>query len=62
MRALLPGLHSMLNLHPLFVHFPIALWLGALVFEIVAVARAKIGIARRRGVFISERSRRCWQC
>jgi uncharacterized membrane protein len=40
MRALLPGLYSMLNLHPLFVHFPIALWLGALVFEIVAVARA----------------------
>jgi uncharacterized membrane protein len=40
MRALFPGLHSMLNLHPLFVHFPIALWLGALVFEIVAVARA----------------------
>jgi uncharacterized membrane protein len=39
MRGLLPGLHSLLNLHPLFVHFPIALWLGALVFEIVAVAR-----------------------
>jgi uncharacterized membrane protein len=40
MQALLPGLHSLLNLHPLFVHFPIALWLGALLFEIVAVARA----------------------
>jgi uncharacterized membrane protein len=40
MQALLPGLHSMLNLHPLFVHFPIALWVGALVFEVVAVARA----------------------
>jgi uncharacterized membrane protein len=37
---LLPGLHSMLNLHPLFVHFPIAFWVGALVFEILAVARA----------------------
>jgi uncharacterized membrane protein len=40
MQGLLPGLHSLLNLHPLFVHFPIALWSGALVFEIVAVARA----------------------
>ncbi|MGB6432157.1 MAG: DUF2231 domain-containing protein [Candidatus Acidiferrales bacterium] len=40
MRDLFPGLHSMLNLHPVFVHFPIALWVGALVFEIVAVARA----------------------
>jgi uncharacterized membrane protein len=39
MNSMLPGLHSMLNIHPLFVHFPIALWVGALVFEIVAVAR-----------------------
>jgi uncharacterized membrane protein len=39
MNSLFPGVHSLLNVHPLFVHFPIALWVGALVFEIVAVAR-----------------------
>jgi uncharacterized membrane protein len=30
----------MLNLHPLFVHFPIGLWTGALVFELIAVMRS----------------------
>jgi uncharacterized membrane protein len=40
MDALFPGLSRMLNLHPLFVHFPIALWAGALVFELLAVVRA----------------------
>lgn len=30
----------MLNPHPLFVHFPIALWVGALLFELLAVARS----------------------
>jgi uncharacterized membrane protein len=39
MQAVLPGLKGMLNYHPLFVHFPIALWLGALLFEALAVAR-----------------------
>jgi uncharacterized membrane protein len=33
---MLPGLKSMLNIHPLFVHFPIALWFTALLFEILA--------------------------
>ncbi|MGH9703042.1 MAG: DUF2231 domain-containing protein, partial [Candidatus Acidiferrales bacterium] len=28
------------NYHPMFVHFPIALWLGALLFEFLAVRRA----------------------
>lgn len=37
MEALLPGAHAALNLHPLFVHFPIVLWLSALLFEAVAV-------------------------
>lgn len=37
LRILLPGLHSVLNLHPLFVHFPIVLWLAALLFEAAAV-------------------------
>lgn len=37
MDAILPGLRGMLNPHPLFVHFPIALWLAALLFEGVAV-------------------------
>ncbi len=35
MEAILPGLHGMLNYHPLFVHFPIAFWLGALLFELL---------------------------
>jgi uncharacterized membrane protein len=40
MGALFPGLKGMLNYHPLFVHFPIALWIAALVFEVAArVAR-----------------------
>ncbi len=35
-----PGLKGMLNYHPLFVHFPIAFWLAALLFEVIAVWRA----------------------
>ena len=38
--ALLPGLKGMLNHHPVFVHFPIAFWLGALLFELLAVVRS----------------------
>ena len=38
MGALFPGLQSLLNYHPLFVHFPIALWTAALLFEIAARA------------------------
>jgi uncharacterized membrane protein len=41
MDALLPGIRGMLNYHPLFVHFPIALWLAALVFEALAQIRGK---------------------
>ena len=37
---MLPGLKSMLNIHPLFVHFPIAFWLGALLFEALAIWRS----------------------
>ena len=37
---MLPGLKSMLNIHPLFVHFPIALWLSAVLFEALAVWRS----------------------
>jgi uncharacterized membrane protein len=36
MDALLPGLKGMLNYHPLFVHFPIALWASALLLELSA--------------------------
>ena len=36
----LPGLKAMLNYHPLFVHFPIAFWLAALLFEALAVLRS----------------------
>jgi uncharacterized membrane protein len=37
--AMLPGLRAILNIHPLFVHFPIALWLAALLFEALAILR-----------------------
>ncbi|MBI3670059.1 MAG: DUF2231 domain-containing protein [Acidobacteria bacterium] len=40
MLSILPGLKGMLNYHPLFVHFPIAFWVGALLFEALAVARS----------------------
>ena len=36
---MLPGLRAALNFHPLFVHFPIVLWLAALLFESLAVCR-----------------------
>ena len=36
MGELFPGLHGMANYHPLFVHFPIALWMAALIFELAA--------------------------
>jgi uncharacterized membrane protein len=31
----------MLNVHPLFTHFPVAFWLGALLMEALAVARGR---------------------
>jgi len=37
---MLPGLKSMLNIHPLFVHFPIALWFAALLFEALSIWRS----------------------
>ena len=40
MQALLPGLKAALNYHPIFVHFPIVLWLGALLFESLAAWRS----------------------
>ena len=38
---MLPGLKAALNYHPMFVHFPIVLWLAALLFEIFAVWRCE---------------------
>lgn len=38
-KALLPGLAALPNIHPLFVHFPIAFWIGALLLEGLAVLR-----------------------
>jgi len=35
----MPGLNALLNYHPLFVHFPIALWLAALLFEALSLWR-----------------------
>lgn len=37
---MLPGMKALLNFHPLFVHFPIAFWLGALAFEAASLWRA----------------------
>jgi uncharacterized membrane protein len=37
--TVLPGLAALQNIHPLFVHFPIAFFLGALFMEAVAVFR-----------------------
>jgi uncharacterized membrane protein len=39
MKGIFPGLDGMLNVHPVFVHFPIVFWLGALLFEALAVLR-----------------------
>lgn len=39
MEHILPGINAAPNIHPLFVHFPIALWLAALLFWIVALAK-----------------------
>lgn len=40
MIEILPGLKGMLNVHPLFVHFPIALWIAAMLVEALAVVRS----------------------
>jgi uncharacterized membrane protein len=37
METLFPGLHAMHNLHPLFVHFPIALFVAAFVIQVIVV-------------------------
>ena len=37
MEQMLPGFHAALNVHPMFVHFPIALWLTALLLWLLAV-------------------------
>ena len=36
---MLPGLRAALNFHPILVHFPIVLWLAALLFQLLAVLR-----------------------
>lgn len=48
MDALLPGLSGANDLHPLFVHFPVALWLAAALFFGVGLARSSAE-ARRTG-------------
>jgi uncharacterized membrane protein len=37
---MLTGLKDALNFHPIFVHFPIVLWLAALLFQALALWRA----------------------
>jgi uncharacterized membrane protein len=41
MESILPGWKALLNVHPMFVHFPIAFWLGALLFELLALVAKK---------------------
>ena len=36
---MLPGMKAALNYHPIFVHFPIVLWLAALFFQLLALWR-----------------------
>ena len=36
---MLPGLKAALNYHPMLVHFPIVLWLAALLFQLLALWR-----------------------
>lgn len=43
---MLPGLKVVLNYHPLFVHFPIVLWLAALLFELFAIWRSSDELQR----------------
>jgi len=43
---MLPGLRVALNYHPMFVHFPIVLWLTALFFELLAVWRKSDEVQR----------------
>ena len=41
MQWFLPGLDAAPNVHPVLVHFPIALWLTALLFWLLATARRR---------------------
>jgi uncharacterized membrane protein len=43
---MLPGMKAALNYHPMFVHFPIVLWLAALLFELLAIWRASDELQR----------------
>jgi len=43
---MLPGLRAALNYHPILVHFPIVLWLAALLFQLLAVVRASDELQR----------------
>lgn len=46
MESLLPGLHHAPNAHPAFVHYPIALWLTALLFAAAGAVRARDDLVR----------------
>ena len=41
MNELMPGLSGAPDLHPMFVHFPIVLWLSALGFALAGAARGR---------------------
>jgi len=41
MQDMMPGLYAAPNIHPLFIHFPVALWIVALLFWSLGVFRDK---------------------
>jgi uncharacterized membrane protein len=43
---MLPGMKAALNYHPIFVHFPIVLWLAALLFQMLAIRRSNDELQR----------------
>jgi uncharacterized membrane protein len=46
MGSLFPGVHAMDNLHPLFVHFPIALFVMAFMFQGIVVFGKRGGLQK----------------
>jgi len=42
--SILPGLSHAANIHPMLVHFPLALWLTALLLHLVGMMRDSYGI------------------
>jgi uncharacterized membrane protein len=46
MESILPGLDAATNVHPVFVHFPIALWSASCAFALAAALRGRDDLLR----------------